>query len=50
MWNEPTNERLAQIPKLYETEEISLKDKTIYLHFFIGGCDWYVAETDGDMF
>jgi len=50
MWNEPTNERLAQIPKLYETEEISLKDKIIYLHFFIGGCDWYVAETDGDMF
>ena len=20
----------------------------LYLHFFIGGCDWYVAEYDGD--
>jgi len=47
MWNEPTKERLAKIPKLYETEEVSLKEKLIYLHFFIGGCDWYIAEFDG---
>jgi len=51
MWNEPTKERLAKIPKLYETENVPLKDKLIYLHFFIGGCDWYVAEFDGhDLF
>jgi len=51
MWNEPTKERLKRIPKLYETERINLKDKLIHLHFFIGGCDWYVAEFDGiDMF
>jgi hypothetical protein len=25
-----------------------LKDKLIYLHFFIGGCDWYIAEYDGE--
>ena len=43
MWNEPTKEQLAKIPGLYETEGIPLKDKLIYLHFFIGGCDWYVA-------
>lgn len=48
MWNEPSQERLARIPRLYETEFIPLKDKLIYLHFFIGGCDWYIAEFDGD--
>ena len=47
MWNEPTKERLMKIPRLYETEDINLKDKQIYLHFFIGGCDWYIAEYDG---
>jgi hypothetical protein len=48
MWNEPSAERLAKIPRLYETERIPLKEKLIYLHFFIGGCDWYVAEYDGE--
>ena len=48
MWNTPTEKKLAKIPKLYETESIPLKDKLIYLHFFIGGCDWYIAEFDGD--
>jgi hypothetical protein len=48
MWNEPTKERLAKIPKLYETENIPIKDKPIYLHFFIGGCDWYICEFNGD--
>ena len=48
MWNEPTKERLAKIPNLYETEETPLKGKLIYLHLFIGGCDWYIAEYDGE--
>lgn len=48
MWNEPSKERLAGIPRLYETEEIPLQDKMIHLHFFIGGCDWFIAEFDGD--
>lgn len=48
MWNEPTREQLGKIPKLYETEKIKPKDKLIHLHFFIGGCDWYIAEYDGD--
>jgi len=48
MWNIPTEKRLAKIPKLYETEHDPLKDKLIYLHFFIGGCDWYIAEFDED--
>jgi len=48
MWNEPDKHRLAKIPRLYETENTPLKDKLIYLHFFVGGCDWYIAEYDGD--
>jgi hypothetical protein len=48
MWNVPSKERLSKIPKLYETEHIALKEKLIYLHFFIGGCDWYIAEYDGE--
>ena len=48
MWNIPSKDRLANIPKLYETESILCKDKLIYLHFFIGACDWYVAEYDGE--
>ena len=46
MWNEPGKEELAKIPKLYETEDVPLKEKLIYLHFFIGGCDWYISEYD----
>ncbi|VBB44985.1 conserved hypothetical protein [uncultured Desulfatiglans sp.] len=47
MWNEPTRERLSKLPRLYETENVPLKEKLVHLHFFIGGCDWYVSETDG---
>lgn len=48
MWNTPIPERLSKIPKLYATETIPLKDKNIYLHLFIGDCDWYIAEYDGN--
>ncbi|SHL36694.1 hypothetical protein SAMN02745216_05077 [Desulfatibacillum alkenivorans DSM 16219] len=48
MWNIPSPERLARIPRLYDTEGIPVEDKLIYLHFFIGGCHWYIAEYDGD--
>ena len=51
MWNKPSKEKLETIPKLYETEGVPLKQKQIHLHFFIGGCDWYIAEFDGkDLF
>lgn len=51
MWNVPSNERLSGIPRLYETEHVPLAEKLIHLHFFFGGCDWYVAEFDGiDLF
>lgn len=48
MWNVPSKERLEKIPKLYETEDVALEEKIIHLHFFIFGCDWYVAEFDGE--
>ena len=50
MWNEPSRERLDRIPKLYSTEDIPLQDKLIYLHFFIGDCDWYAAEYENGLF
>ena len=43
MWNVPSKKRLAKIPGLYETEHIPLQEKLVYLHFFIGGCDWFIA-------
>ena len=44
MWNKPSDEELARMPRLYETESIPLEDKTIHQHYFIGGSDWYMAE------
>jgi hypothetical protein len=48
MWNIPTEKRLSGIPRLFETERVPLKDKLIHLHYFIGGCDWYIGEFDGE--
>ena len=48
MWNVPTRQRLSRIPRLYETEDVPLEDKPVCLHFFIAGCDWYIAEYDGE--
>ena len=50
MWNIPTKERLAKIPKIYETAKTPLQDKIIHLHFFIGVSDWFICEFDGDNF
>lgn len=48
MWNAPSKKQLSTLPTLYATENVPLKDKIIHLHFFIGGCDWFIAEFDGD--
>ncbi len=37
---------LRTIPVLYATEETPLAEKTIYAHYFVGACDWYVSELD----
>lgn len=47
MINEPTQQQLTQISKLYETEGIPLKEKTIYIHFQFDNSHWYIAEFDG---
>lgn len=44
MWNIPTTKQLSKVPKLYSTDDISLKEKMIHMHFFIGGCDWFISE------
>jgi hypothetical protein len=48
MWNEPSMDLLKklQIPKIYATDFIRSEDKLIFVHFFIGGCDWFIAEFD----
>lgn len=48
MLNIPSAARLAKLPRLYETDNIPAEDKLIHLHFFIGNCDWFIAEYDGD--
>lgn len=51
MWNVPSKQRLNKIPNLYQTDNVPLKETQIHLHFFIGGCDWFVAEYDrNDLF
>ena len=44
MWNNPSEEELKKLPGLYASEDVPLKEKTILMHFFIGGCDWFAAE------
>ena len=46
MWNEPTEQQFAELPKLYETEETPIKDKIIHMHLFIFSTDWYIVEYD----
>lgn len=46
MWNKPTDKELSSMPAFYTTESVSLKEKMIHMHFFIGGCDWYAVEYD----
>lgn len=48
MWNKPTQKQLAKIPAFYSTEDIPAEKKIIHMHFFMGGCDWWIAEYDGD--
>jgi hypothetical protein len=38
-------DRIASMPKTYETEGTG--DEAIaHLHYFTGGCDWYITEKD----
>jgi Protein of unknown function (DUF2958) len=42
----PPADVLAAIPALYASEEIPAADKIVHLHYFVGGCDWWVVELD----
>ena len=42
----PAERVMDQIPRLYATEDVELEDKIVHLHYFVGGCDWYVMELD----
>jgi len=44
MWNRPSTEELVRLPAFYSSEQVPLKEKIIYLHFFLDGCDWYACE------
>ena len=44
MWNEPTDSDLRKLPPLYATSNTPWDDTVIYEHFFLAGCDWYLAE------
>ena len=48
MWNPSSEIILSKMPKLYEPENVEAKEKIIYLHFFVGSSDWFVAEYDGE--
>ena len=48
MWNKPKPEDLAKIPPLYSQENTPLDKQIIHAHFFVGPCDWYISEFDGE--
>ena len=42
----PAPEVLEASPALYATEGVAEADKVVYLHYFVGACDWWVVELD----
>ncbi len=42
----PTASEARGIPGLYETEHVPAEDKTLHVHYFAGGSDWWIAEYD----
>lgn len=43
----PPAAELATIPALYETDDAGpLGDRVVHLHYFVGGCDWWLIEVD----
>lgn len=50
MLNQPPKELLDQLPPLYANEktQVAIEDVRIHLHFFVGSCDWWIAEYDGE--
>lgn len=42
----PSPAVLATIPPLYSTDTTPATEKILHLHYFTGGCDWFIAEVD----
>lgn len=42
----PPREVLNAIPEYYDTERTEAAMKRIWVHYFVGGCDWWLAELD----
>lgn len=42
----PSANELQRIPALYATETQRTPDKVIWLHYFVGGSDWWLVEYD----
>jgi hypothetical protein len=40
-------EHIRTMPKTYEQDGLGDQAK-VYLHYFRGGCDWYITEKDSD--
>jgi len=34
------------VPALYATEKVPMPEKIAVAHYFVGGCDWWIAEWD----
>lgn len=48
-----TRTMVRDMPGVYSTEDVEMAAKRLVAHYFVGGCDWYVAEFDrrtGDAF
>lgn len=48
MWAKPTKQDLAKMPKLGETDGDTNDGTIVQGHFFLGGCDWFITEFDGE--
>ncbi|MCX6399245.1 MAG: DUF2958 domain-containing protein [Propionibacteriales bacterium] len=44
----PAQDVLGGVPALYATENTKPADTIIHLHYFVGACDWWIAELDAD--
>lgn len=42
------DETTSKMPKTYETEGVSGKEKIAHLHYFSSGSDWYIVEKDSE--
>lgn len=46
MINRPSESELLKLANIEIDEDTPLEDRVIYMHFFMDGCSWYMAEYD----